>query len=478
MFLPAPLKGHLCHTARMAEWFLEHPSEYEVHVCCAPDAQDYLPEGVVFHANPESPGLADFEHTFTKTSEGRTAIQALAFMFDNVPMEKSIRGIKYAIAKTKELKPDALIYETVCNLANVLHTACRQWGIPDLQLVAMARPDSAMSPLTLLRGFIVYPRQFKNIIGLLMGAGKELGGAIDGKPLPASDQAFTLFPGAQILCEVPPKEKELYTGPFYPIPPEGPVTPANGTPVTSKRISGQKSSPFSLGLDVAPGLEDWVQGKCATGTPIIYVALGTLATPSADLLKRLVEGLERGAWAIIWALPEAHQALLPHTLSDQFYVNKFLPQVSIFQARIVGCFVSHCGGSSTTEAMCNGIPMVCLPFFGDHHEWAKSIATHIKAGVKLDKFKSTSDDIHQAVEKVLAVDYFRENAEAAASKMAHNAQMRLEFLGSKLEVSSMRVGVPVAVAMILKVMNGENPAEVLPPALRYRKKSSCHCFNA
>merc|ERR1712039_1071826 len=207
----------------------------------------------------------------------------------------------------------------------------------------------------------------------------------------------------------------------------------------------------------------------------IYVALGTLATPSADLLKRLVDGLGSGPWAIIWALPEAHQAMLPGPFSDQWYVGKFLPQAAIFQAGVVNCFVSHCGGSSTTEAMSNGIPMVCLPFFGDQFEWAGSISTHIKAGVKLDKFRSTSADIHKAVKNVLEVDSFRENAEIAASKMARNARVRLDFIGDKPDYSAKRVGVPVAAAMILKSMKRENPADALPPALRVPQPRVSSC---
>merc|ERR1712190_112648 len=97
---------------------------------------------------------------------------------------------------------------------------------------------------------------------------------------------------------------------------------------------------------------------------------------------------------------------------------------------------------------------------------ARSVSVHVKAGVQLDKFKSTPADICKAVQTVLYEDSFSRNAEDTAEKMARNAQMRLKFLGSELEPASKRVGVPVAAAVIIKSRNGENPAEVLPPALR------------
>lgn len=212
------------------------------------------------------------------------------------------------------------------------------------------------------------------------------------------------------------------------------------------------------------------------------MALGTLATPSAELLQRIVEALDDGPWAIIWALPKAHQARLPKKLSEHWYVDKFLPQVALFQktnrkSKIVSCFISHCGGSSTTEAMSNGIPMVCLPFFGDQYEWAASVSSFAKAGVRIDKTKSTSKDIKKAVETVLNNSAYREKSEAVAARIAGNAEMRLDYLHASR--AQKRLGLPVAAAVIEKCMARQNPQEALPENFRPKMQSktqSCSCF--
>merc|ERR1719356_752347 len=101
-----------------------------------------------------------------------------------------------------------------------------------------------------------------------------------------------------------------------------------------------------------PKFAQWVEARRQEGLPIIYIALGTLAMPSTALLERMVAALDGGNWAVIWACPEAHQARLPaFAHPSRWFVHKFLPQAAIFQQGFVKAFVSHCGGSSTTEAI-------------------------------------------------------------------------------------------------------------------------------
>lgn len=473
LFFSWPMKGHLCHTVRMAEWFLNRDSKYEVHVCSSPDVQDCLPEGVVFHANPYLPTLAESSSLFSKVSEARTPIQSLAIMMEGIDWEKQLRCEKFALTKLKELWPDVVVYEHMGADERPMHTACKHWGIPGVFLVSMARPRIGLSPGRLLGLLFSHFSTLKKTIRMMSSRAPELESIIGCKFLPGKDKPFTIYPGAQTLSEVPPKANEIYTGSLCSLAPDDSMTDSlEPTSPSTRRVLGRK-------FKDAPELEDWVRKKHDACTPIIYLSMGTLAKPSAELLKRIVEGLESSECAMIWALPEAHQALLPKMLSDQWYVGNFLPQVAIFKAKIVQCFVSHCGGSSTTEAISNGIPMVCLPFFGDQFEWATSISAHVKAGVQIDKHKSSAADISKAVQRVLKDESFRKNAEAAALKISRHAQMRLDSLVSKKELSLSRSGVPVAAAVIIKIMNDENPIDVLPPNLRPRQRelSLCDCCN-
>lgn len=479
LLLPLPMKGHLCHSARLAEWFLEHPEEYEVHISTHHEAEVYLPEGIVFHPNPHSLSEKQCVDVFGKCSEGRTAIEALAIMFSGFNdngWDLQMASMKFIMEEMKKIKPDVVVYEHAHNMGNIMHTFCKQLSIPSLMLVAMARPETALSPLVLLGCLLFYKSSTWPFIKRAFSVAKDFEPIVGCKMLPESDKPIILYPGAQILCEKPPQPHEIYTGPFYPLPVKLEADKARGE-------LPRRSSLFSLNFQVDDDeLREWVEDKRDGELPFIYIALGTLATPSSELLQRLVEALDGGPWNIIWALPEAHQARLPKKLSrDQWYVDKFLPQFSIFQAKFVKCFISHCGGSSTTEAIANGIPMLCVPFFGDQFEWAASISSHIKAGIQIDKFKTTSKGIKRDVEKILNDRSFEDNAKEAAEKMIKNAELRLDFLGAKLEGKQIRVGIPVAAAMLEKLMAGKDPRDVLPPNLRVKVQQKtpgcCPCVS-
>lgn len=496
MFFPASMKGHLVHTSRISEWYLEHPDEYEVHVCASSDCEEFLPEGIIFHTNEAAVPCSFFENVFTAVSEGKTSVDCLRILLSSFPIDRMVNALKVSLDILKEVKPDVVVYEHAFNLSNVMYTACTCLKIPNVMLVAMARPESALNPLTLLGCLVRYPVSTSRTLKKLGSIAKEFEPILGCKLIPESNKPFTMYPGAQCLCEVPPLPNEIYTGPFYPLPIERALSPtastrnmspmssmASGSPTptaSGRRLRRRRSSRFSIDLDsFEDGLGGWIMAKRLEGLPIVYIALGTLATPSSELLARIVEALDDGPWAVIWALPEAHQERLPGRLSEQWFVHKFLPQAALFTARVPGCFVSHCGGSSTTEAISNGIPMVCLPFFGDQYEWADSVSSHIKAGVKIDKCRSSAADIRKAVQAVLDDKAFGRRAAAVAEEMAHNARLRLDFLGVKLQGTQRRVGVPVAAAVIEKCMLGQDPREVLPLELRpapTKSSTCCACF--
>jgi len=469
LFFPMALKGHICHTVRIAEWFLKKPLEYEVHVSCSPDAQVSLPQGVIFHTNTELPDGDVSARLFSAMSEGRTQIEAAGLMFEKADLQGHADGVKVAVRQIQELKPDMVIYEVGLNFSNVMHTAAKHFGVPDVMLVPMARPETVLSAFTLISCLIMYPTPTMRLLKALKNVPDQFEPLIGTKLIPERCKPFTIYPGAQILCEVPPKSHEMYTGSMQPF--DGQVPFEQSQPLQSD------SSRISELSEAVPRLRDWVKYKLDAGIPLIYIALGTLATPSAELVKRIVEALDMGPWAIIWSLPEAHQVLLPHKLSDQWLIDSFFPQMALFQAQVVDCFMSHCGGNSTTEAISNGIPIVCLPFFGDQFEWANSITVHIKAGVTIDKHKSTSADITRAVKNVLGSAIYREKAKAAAQTIMEDAQMRLNYLGAELDRNPKRVGVLVAAAVIEKRMASEDPYDVLPVNLRHKEDMWWGCFS-
>eukprot|EP00747_Dinoflagellata_sp_TGD_P214936 gnl/TRDRNA2_/TRDRNA2_87732_c0_seq1.p1 gnl/TRDRNA2_/TRDRNA2_87732_c0~~gnl/TRDRNA2_/TRDRNA2_87732_c0_seq1.p1 ORF type:complete len:171 (-),score=33.35 gnl/TRDRNA2_/TRDRNA2_87732_c0_seq1:43-555(-) len=150
----------------------------------------------------------------------------------------------------------------------------------------------------------------------------------------------------------------------------------------------------------------------------------------------------------------------------------FAPQFDVFSTGLVKCFISHCGGSSTAESIMHGIPMVCLPFFGDQWEWALTVCKHHQAGVQINKMTSSASDIKQAVTEVITKPVYSERALAAAKRVREETAANMEHLGLEL-TSETPAGVHVAGAVIEAVISGKDPRAMMPAEKVQPGTSSC-----
>ncbi|XP_012864296.1 PREDICTED: UDP-glucuronosyltransferase 1-5-like isoform X2 [Dipodomys ordii] len=124
---------------------------------------------------------------------------------------------------------------------------------------------------------------------------------------------------------------------------------------------------------------------------------------------------EKKAMAIAEALGQIPQTVLwsyagsrPSNLAKNTILVKWLPQNDLLGHPKTRAFVTHCGSHGIYEAICNGVPMVMMPLMGDQLDNAKRMETR-GAGVILDVFTMTSDDLANALKRVIKDKSYKEN---------------------------------------------------------------------
>ncbi|VAI91127.1 unnamed protein product [Triticum turgidum subsp. durum] len=119
-------------------------------------------------------------------------------------------------------------------------------------------------------------------------------------------------------------------------------------------------------------LVSWLDRQPAKS--VLYVALGSEAPLSTELVHELASGLELAGTSFLWALRKPSgvpdDAVLPPGFQDRtkhrgLVAMGMVPQTRVLAHDSVGAFLTHCGWSSVIEAMQYGRPLVMLPFFGD-----------------------------------------------------------------------------------------------------------------
>jgi len=449
----------LVHTRDLAAWFLQFTDEYEVHVGAPSKVHGDLPHGCQFYAlEGLDEKFAVLEALLVKSGQESTDwYHSQYIMLDGFEVDLAKAIVFSAMDLVEVVQPDVVVVDHAFNALNGLYTFCKEKKTPMVQITSMGRPETVIEPwnmcVMLWRYFSVFLTIKKKLDSLKEDFAKRCG--VD-KLIPDGTNPTTLLPSTAALVGKITGPEAVFTGPFMPLP-----------GLVKKQSALERQSSFDAKVAEDPKLQEWLS-KGDQSKPLIYVALGTLVAPTQGMLQRMVDGLDSDKWRIIWALPQAHWANLPKALGANWHLMAFAPQFALLESGKVSAFLSHCGAASTMESLCQGVPLICLPFFGDQFEWSHSVCTQLKAGVLIDKLASTPAEIHKAVETVLDTPMYRQNAQSLAEQMLEASSEQLEHLQQcwpersvKLEKMT-KVGVPVAVGVIDAVMNGKDPRSRLP----------------
>ncbi|GAB2227825.1 hypothetical protein Droror1_Dr00009652 [Drosera rotundifolia] len=142
---------------------------------------------------------------------------------------------------------------------------------------------------------------------------------------------------------------------------------------------------------------------------VVYISFGSLADLEFRQMEELAWGIGAAGFHFLWSIRcSEEESKLPRYFidqtSDRGLIVKWTPQVEVLANEAVGCFFSHCGWNSTTEALSLGVPMVGMPQWTDQPPDAKLIEDVWKIGVRVKENEEgivKREEIEACIRKVM-----------------------------------------------------------------------------
>ncbi|XP_014640895.1 PREDICTED: UDP-glucuronosyltransferase 1-3 isoform X1 [Ceratotherium simum simum] len=138
---------------------------------------------------------------------------------------------------------------------------------------------------------------------------------------------------------------------------------------------------------------------------IVVFSLGSMVSeiPEKKAME-IADALGRIPQTVLWR----YTGTPPPNLSKNTILVKWLPQNDLLGHPKTRAFITHSGSHGIYEGICNGVPMVMMPLFGDQMDNAKRMETR-GAGVSLNVLEMTSDDLANALKAVINDKRYKEN---------------------------------------------------------------------
>ena len=93
---------------------------------------------------------------------------------------------------------------------------------------------------------------------------------------------------------------------------------------------------------------------------------------ASDQLIEFARGLANSGKTFLWVIrPDLvdENTILPYEFvletKDRGQLSGWCPQEEVLAHPAIGGFLTHSGWNSTIESLCNGVPMICWPFFAE-----------------------------------------------------------------------------------------------------------------
>uniref|UniRef100_J3MJP5 Glycosyltransferase n=1 Tax=Oryza brachyantha TaxID=4533 RepID=J3MJP5_ORYBR len=129
---------------------------------------------------------------------------------------------------------------------------------------------------------------------------------------------------------------------------------------------------------------------------VLYVSLGSVARIDREVFDEMAMGLAGSGVPFLWVIrpafvtgtadgdaPPLPEPLAPVVADGKGKVVTWAPQRDVLAHPAIGGFWTHCGWNSTLESICEGVPMLVQPCFGDQTVNARYVTQQWGVGLEL-----------------------------------------------------------------------------------------------
>ena len=190
--------------------------------------------------------------------------------------------------------------------------------------------------------------------------------------------------------------------------------------------------------------------KKSNDSKLILVSIGTVFNHNTFVFEEIIKAireydkpsrrLNSSTFLVIISVGEASLKTLNEKKSsgeleipENVILRPKVPQLEILKR--ADLFITHCGMNSTTESIKYGVPIIGIPIQGDQPLVARRVCDELSAGVRLYLSNLKSDEIADAIDKVLTDEKYAKNmkdlsiASAKHNGIVEGTKIILELLG-------------------------------------------------
>ncbi|CAN1804027.1 UDP-glycosyltransferase 76B1 [Linum perenne] len=175
---------------------------------------------------------------------------------------------------------------------------------------------------------------------------------------------------------------------------------------------------------------------------VLYISYGSLATVTEAGSLEIAWGLANSQQPFLWVIrPKSVEnsdriEFLPEefhrAVAGKGHIVKWAPQKEVLAHPSTGGFWTHCGWNSTLESICEGVPMICTPSFGDQLVNARYVSDVWRIGIHLEG-KMERGAIETAIKKLMADNADGEGIRARAGDLKEKIEASVKEGGSSYE---------------------------------------------